>query len=277
MSGYDMTTPQGVSRTWSWQGGSGARIWQLMFLDSGKVLGIKRFPAQKSASLFCLDPETGEALCDNFVLTYGNDQDTPVGEGWMTGLETTHRELLFCHSFQHGSPEHLGLWAVDLPGRIVLWSRPDLVYAANLGDSLLVYRTSVFAGFPERDYWILDSLTGHELEHLGTGHERPNLLRNSAGSEESRQGILLPELFQAGAEPVESIGHGAFRVEGFHCLAVECGLWVSGLRIMMGDCVVYEDTMAAGASMPLFNNFLIRGSTLYYIKGNENLISVVLK
>ena len=252
-------------------------IWQLMFLDSGNVLGIKRVPSSRRASLFCLDRETGAALCDDFVLTYGHDPEVPVGEGWMIGLETIHGELVFCHSYQPGSPEHLGLWAVDLPGRTVVWSRPELVFAANLGDSFLAYRTSVFAGFPERDYLLVDPKTGREIEHIGTGHERPNQLRNSAESEESRQGIVLPELCLSGAEPVECISYCAFMVEGYHRkTGDEVGSWVSGLRITTGDLIVYEDSMAARTHMPLFNNFLIKGPALYYIKENEELISVEL-
>ena len=276
-SGQDAAGSLMMCRKWTWHGGSGSMIWQLMFLESGKVLGIKRFPSQRNASLFCLDRQTGSALCDDFVLTFGNGSDVPVGEGWMTGLETIHGELVFCHSYQPGSPEHLGLWAVDLPGRNVVWSRPELVFAANLGDTFLAYRTSVFAGFPERDYRLVDPQTGSEIEHIGTGHERPNQLRNSAGSEESRQGIVLPELCLAGAEPVECLSYGASRVEGYHRMAgAEAGSWVSGLRVMTGDLIVYEDTMAAHSLMPLFNNFLIKGSTLYYIKENEELISVEL-
>lgn len=252
-------------------------IWQLMFLGSGNVLGIKRFPARRSASLFCLDSETGRNLCDDFVLAYGDHSDTPVGDGWMIGLETTHGELTFCHSYQQGSPEHLGIWAVDLPGRHVVWSRPDLVFAANLGDFFLAYRTSVFAGFPERDYRLVDPLTGCELEHIGTGHERPNQLRNQAESEESRQGILLPELLLSGPEPGERIVCGASRVESCHHMVADGGSWVSGLKILLEDRTLYEDTMATNAPMPLFNNFLIRGSALYYIKDNEELTSVLIK
>ncbi len=269
--------PYNVGKKWSWHGGNGAMIWQLMYLDSGRVLGIKRFPALRSASLFCLDPDTGDALCDDFVLKYDGQPDAPVGEGWMIGLETTHGELVFCHTYQPGSPEHSGLWAVDLSGGSVVWSRPDLVFAANLGESFLVYRTSVFAGFPEREYLLVDPRTGNELEHLGTGHERPNLLRDSAESEESRQGIVLPDLFQSGAEPVECIISGELRVEGYHRMNGDGNSWVSGLRIFNGGNIVYEDTMAAGLPMPRFTNFLIKGPALYYIKGNEELISVVIK
>jgi hypothetical protein len=275
-SGNDTAMTRETGRKWSWHGGSGAMIWQLMFLESGKVLGIKRFAGLRQASLFCLQPDTGEVLCDDFVPAYGNGSDAPVGEGWMIGLETTHGELLFCHSFQPGSPEHLGLWALDLPGGHVVWSRPDIVFAANLGDSFLVYKSSVFAGFPEREYWLVDPLSGQVLEHLGTGHERPNQLRDSAMSEQSRQGILLPELCLAGPDPVECIRYGLVTVEGYHCMTVEGSSWVSGLRIMTGERALYDDTMALQAPMPLFNNFLIKGTALYYIKESEELISVTM-
>ncbi|NTU57619.1 MAG: hypothetical protein HGB00_01650 [Chlorobiaceae bacterium] len=269
--------PHGVTRQWSWDGGSGAMIWQLMFLDSGNVLGIKRIPSQRSASLFCLQSETGMALCDDFVLKNADQPDSPVGEGWMIGLETTHGELALCHSYQPGSPEHLGIWAVDLSAGHMVWSRPELTFAANLGSSLLAYRTRVFAGFPDREYSLVDSMTGVDIEHMGNGHERPNRLRDSAESEQARQGILLPELVRSGLEPVESVSCGAYRAEGYHRMNVADGTWFSGLRIMMGELAVYDDVMASNAPMPLFNNILIKGSTLYYIKGDRELISVSMR
>jgi hypothetical protein len=245
-----------------------------MFLDSGQPVGMKRVAAERSVSLFCLDAENGDLLCDDFVLTVGSESALPVGEGWMSGLETTHGGLVFCHGYLSGTPEHLGIWAVDLPGQRVVWSRPELVFAANLGSSFLVYRTRSFAGFPEREYWLLDPETGAETEHLGTGHERPNLLRGSAPGEELRQRIVLPVARQESGVAVECIDSGPFRIEARHTYCPEGGTWSSEIAVLTQERSIYRELMVAGSLRPLFDNFMTRGSSLYYIKEKEELVSV---
>jgi hypothetical protein len=265
-----------LARSWSWHAGKGSVIWQLMFPAGDIVAGLKRSPALRTASLFCLDAGTGREICDAFVPMVGAGSDSPVGEGWMIGLETTHDGLLFCHSFQPGSPEHQGLWAVDLRERRVVWSRPEAVFAANLGTSFLVYRTRLFAGFPEREYWLVDPRSGEVIEALGTGHERPNLLRMTAEGEETRQGIMLPETRMSDDGPIELVEAGAAMAEARHLPSLQPGAWSSTIRAMVGGLTVHEGIMASASPGPLFNNFLVRGSKLFYIKENEALVGVAL-
>ena len=265
-----------VARSWSWHAGKGSVIWQLMFTEGGIVTGLKRNPAARTASLFCLDAASGREICGEFVPMVAEGSDLAVGDGWMLGLETTHGGLLFCHAFQPGSPEHQGLWAIDLPARRVVWGRPEAVFAANLGNSFLVYSTRMFAGFPEREYWLVDPRNGEVIEALGTGHERPNLLRMSAVSEESRQGISLPEARMSGGGPVEWIDAGAVTAEGRHAPSLLPGAWRSTVMASVGGLTVHDGVMAAASPAPLFNNFLIREGVLYYIRENEELVGVAL-
>lgn len=281
-----------IRRQWSYHAGNGVFLWQLMFPGTGQVVGQKRDPESHVSSFFCLDAATGAVLCDDFVLMQGGDKDIPAGGGWMVGLETTLGELVFCHAYLPESPEHLGLWAVNLPERNVLWSRPDLVFAANLETSLLMYRHSVFAGFPEREYFLVDPVTGRDLENLGADHEKANALRYEAESEEVRQGLVLPGLqscpagkavtgnsgksCSGGLSPYhESIVLGELKIEGFHeSLSDSC--WMSRIRIFLGEDLVYNDLIAVNARRPQLNNFLIKDRSLYYIKNNGELISVGL-
>jgi hypothetical protein len=251
-------------------------IWQLMFPCEGLVAGLKRFPATRSASIFCIDASTGMTRCDAFVPSAGAGGEMPVGDGWMIGLETTRENLLFCHAYQPGSPEHQGIWAVDLPGGTVLWSRPDLVFAANLGERFLVYKTRVFAGFPERDYRLIDPRTGREIDEGVMEAERANRLRQEAESEQERQGILLPVagLDETGGY-AEIIDFGEQRVTARHALrAGESAAWDSFLEISSTGIALYEDTMASSVPAPVFNNFLLRAGRLYYIREKGTLISV---
>lgn len=277
----DDATPElhSVSRKWSYTTGDGAVIWQLMFPETGHVVGQKRVPATRRTSFFCLSSESGQVLSDDFVLFSGTDPDSPAGDGWLVGFETTLGELVYCHAYAPGTPEHRGIWAVDLPGRQIVWQRPDIVFAANLGTSFLAYRTSVFAGFPERDYLLLDPVTGRDLELLGRDHERANVMRLAAETEESRQGIILPRHAppqddgSGQASPEESIMLGELRIDAVHRNCPPAG-WESRISVSLGERMVYVDLMATGARRLPFNNFLIRDFSLYYIKGNDELICV---
>lgn len=275
-SGERPVQPSAGNR-WSWHGGRGALIWQLMF-GGETVMGIKRFPQERKASFFCLESSSGRVLRDDFVLTFDNgESEAPVGDGWMIGLETVHGNLLFCHAYQTGSPEHQGIWALDLPAGRVSWGRPDLVFTVNFGDAFLAYRSIVFAGFPERDYFLIDPLTGRELEHLGTAHERPNRLRDAAQSEEERQGILLPDATFDEPGHVEHIESGSMTVTVRHRMehgAEGIPAWVSTLCVSEGDRLIHEAVMASGEPMPVFNSFLIKDDRLYYIKERAFLVSL---
>lgn len=261
---------------WTWHGGEGAMIWQLMFTENdGLVTGLKRFPEEHRASLFCLAPESGEVLRDDFVLTDG-EHDEPVGDGWMIGLETTHGHLLLCHAFQQGSPEHQGIWAVDPAAGVLAWSRPDLSYVGNLGDTFLVYKSRVFAGFPERDFWLIDPLNGREVEHIGTEPEHFNSLRNAAISEEERQGVLLPVADVDESGHLETIKYGSSTITVTHRMSAGAGTdsaWRSVLVITVGGRALYEDAMGNADAAPLFNSTLVWGKRLYYIKKREVLVS----
>lgn len=267
-----------VDRGWVWHAGCGSVIWQLMFPDSGHVIGQKRYPALRTTSFFCLDALTGRVLCDDFVLTGGADPDVPAGEGWMVGLETTVGDLVVMHAWLAGSPEHQGLWAVDLTACKVVWKRPDLVFAANLGTSLLAFRQTVFAGFPEREYLLVDPLNGEETERFAGRDDEAIRRRYEAEPEASRQGIILPEVSccVTTGNPVETIVYGSLTVDGLHRLRDDGEGWDARIRITENGEAVHEGPMADRAPQPLLNNYLMRESSIYYIEKNEKLVSVRL-
>ncbi len=279
-----------LSVRWHFHAGEGALIWHLMFNQTGALIGQKRFVTTRKALFFSLDALTGEVFCDDYLLMdHGND--LPVGEGWLVGLETTREHLLYCYSYQQQSPEHIGIWAVDLRVGKVVWSRLDIVFVANLDHQFLVYRPSVFAGFPERHFFLIDPSSGADICSLGQDGSEVNALRGRALTEEERQGVELSRfvtenmveerraLERAGiAEPTrcECIVHGSFTVAAFHEPARSLEGWHSFLRVWSLDRLVYSASMEESAERPCLNNFLIRGDNLYYLKDKEELTCVAL-
>lgn len=262
-------------------------IWQIMFTGSGTLVAQKRDTGRRQAIFFSLDPDSGKLLTDGFQPLL-SDEAGPAGEGWFTGLESTSEHLAYCHSYMQNSPEHLGIWAYDPGEGRVAWTRPDVVFSANLGTDLLVYRPTVFAGFPERFFMLLDALTGRTVRELGEDNPETASLRMNAVPEEDRQQVRLPLMTSAAGLPhelvaislpetalLEYIPSGKSGALAVHEPHGHSGTWVSSIKVCRNG-FLYEDTMLRDTEAPALNNFLIRGDKLYYIKGKEELVSVAL-
>ncbi|MFZ4526044.1 MAG: DUF4905 domain-containing protein, partial [Chlorobium sp.] len=260
------------------------------------LIGQKRFAADRQALFFCIDAATGKVFLNDYLLMnhYSSDIDTETetaGEGWFTGLETTGKHLGYCYACQPQSPEHKGIWAIDFRTGRVVWSRPDIGFVANLNDTFLVSRTSIFGGFPERQFLLVDPLTGNDRSLSVLDGAQVNAIRADVVPEEVRQKVILPEvvtermaeerlaLQRVGlSETVccECIVKGMLTVVALHEQDELSGTWHSFLKVWHKDRPVYADAMEKGVDTTRFNNFLIQGDNLYYIKGGEELLCVAL-
>ncbi|MCX6179531.1 MAG: DUF4905 domain-containing protein [Chlorobiales bacterium] len=279
-----------LSVRWQYNAGHGALIWQLMFTVNDDLIGQKRFTANRRALFFCIDTVSGQVVCDDYLLM-DHVHPVPAGEGWFVGLETTIGSLVYCYAYQSQSPEHKGIWAVDFRAGRVVWSRPDIVFAANLDHEFLVYQLSAFGGFPERHFLMIDPLTGADIRQLGIDSSTVNTIRQGVVQEEERQKVILSEfvthdmniermaLLRAGISETsrsECIVLGSLTVAALHEQSEVSGSWSSVLKVWRRDCLVYEDCMEEDVEKPCLNNFLIRSENLYYLKNKEELVCVAL-
>ena len=280
-----------LSLRWRYHAGPGALIWQLMFTKTGDLIGQKRFTADRRALFFCIDIINGKVVCDDYLLM-DHHQSHPAGGGWFTGLETTIGNLVYCYAYQSESPEHKGIWALDLRDKRVIWSRPDIIFAANLDRELLVYQLSAFGGFPERHFQLIDPFTGELIRSLGLDSPAVNEIRQEVVNEEDRQQVVLSEfvtgemteerlvLNRVGITDrarCECILTDIFTVAAVHEQSESTGLWKSLLKVFASDSLVYADSMEESVEKPCLNNFLIRRENLYYLKNKEELVCVALK
>lgn len=285
-----MKSDEPVSRRWLYHGGSDALIWRLSFTCNGLLVGQKRCPETRRSLFFAIEEHSGRVVLDDYVLLLP-DGTLPAGEGWFTGIETVSGNLVYLHAYQENSPEHLGLWAVDPETGGVVWSLAAVVYCGVLPDGLLVYIPSVFAGFPERRYLIIDPLTGGELRRPEAGSPEINALRERVVPEEWRQEIVLPE-FAALGSPLHAVlkGIGIAGPERCECIAAGnlvaaadhvhdpmSGGWRSVIRIWRDGRLLYEDVMSEKCARPALNSFLLHGRGLYYLKGESGLIAVDIR
>ena len=285
-----MSREEQLAVCWRFHAGHGALIWQLMFTETGDLVGQKRFAANRRTLFFCIDIATGQVLRDDYLLM-DHLHPVPAGDGWLVGLETTLNNLVYCYAYQSQSPEHKGIWALDLRCDRVVWSRSDIVFAANLNHEFLVYQRSAFGGFPERHFLLIDPFTGKEIRQLGIETPAINVMRQQLLQEEERQQVTLPEfvtqemsrerlaLQRAGISEkthCECIVQGPLTVAALHEQDELNGLWHSRLNVLSMDCLLYEESMEVNVEKPSLNNFLIRGTNLYYLKDKEELVCVAL-
>lgn len=280
-----------LSVHWIFHAGCGAIVWQLMFTDTGDLVGQKRFIADRQALFFSIDTATGKVLSDNYLLM-DHIHSVPAGDGWFTGLETTRLGFCYCYACQQQSPEHKGIWAIDFRSGRVVWSRPDIGFVANLGDEFLVSQSSVFGGFPDRKFFLVDSLTGENLSRPALDSPQLNDLRDGVVQEEARQNVILPdvvtEVMVVERQALQRVGisetvrcecivKGTLTVAALHeQTEMSGGLWHSFLKVWHKDRLVYADSMETGVEKPCLNNFLIHSDHLYYIKNKGELICVAL-
>ncbi len=275
---------------WQYHAGSGALVWQLMFTETGDLIGQKRFTSERQALFFCIDTETGKLFLNDYLLM-GHFHPDPAGEGWFTGLETTSKNLGYCYACQPQSPEHKGIWAVDFRTGRVVWSRSDIGFVANFNEKFLVSQSSVFGGFPERQFLFIDSVTGNDIPLSGLDSAQVNAVRADVVPEEVRQKVILPEFVTEGmvqerqalqrvgiSESVscECIVKGMLTIVALHEQVEFSGTWHSCLNVWHNNRLVYVDCMAKGVDSPNFNNFLIQRDNLYYIREREELVCVAL-
>jgi hypothetical protein len=278
------------SNRWSFHAGEGALIWQLVFPRTGDVVGQKLFQKSRRSLFFSLDSATGRVLFDDLPLIVADDS-LNTGDGWVSGIETTACHLVYCYCYQRESPEHLGLWAIDSGSGDVVWVRRDVVFVANLEETFLVYTPSSFGGFPERHYLLLDPLAGTTVRTIGFDSMTANALRREMTPEEDRQGLLLPDFVSEGMadeihalhrvgidtpQHCECLLRGSLLVVARHQPSPISGRWNTLLNVWLDNVPVYEEMMEEDGEKPCLNNFLVRDSSLYYIKGKEELISVCL-
>jgi hypothetical protein len=279
-----------LSVCWRYNAGHEALIWQLMFTQTGNLVGQKRFAERRQALFFGIDTGSGKVFCDDFLFV-NHLHPLSAAEGWFTGLETTLGDLAYCYAYQPYSPEHQGIWAVDFRSGREVWSRPDLVFVANLEDEFLVYKSVVFAGFPDRHFRLIDPFSGADIRLLGLNSLDVNAIRDVVVPEVVRQQVILPEFVMdgmtaermallragiAGTTRCECIVQGSLTVAALHEQSKFPDLWNSFLKIWRNDHLVYTDCLEEGVDKPSLNNFLIRNDKMYYVKGKEELVCIAL-
>ncbi len=291
---------------WSFQ--KEGTIWLSQFLENGNLIIEHRIGERRAVlkerkvRFLSIDANTGKPLWDNFVLT--DEQGNEIGEGWWVGLELVHKNLFYLHSYVAPRiPEHRGLWAFDAYSTKLVWKDESVSFVAHVGDELLVYRPADTESFAERQYFILNALTGEKLRDVST--TEADAFRDKSQDFATAQGVTLPTRhnnFSPDFERMKSLAEksspakniiagydcielGSVTILGYHeqtdkMVLTQNSMPVKALTytlfVLEDENIVYRDTLGDAMSGLLTDGFFVRGNRLYYTKNLDTLVALDL-
>ena len=272
--------PYNYVSQWRYCPSGSALPWKIMFIEPDLLVCENRHRNSGKTFFACLLRGSGKEILRDFSL--GRHVQNVAGKDWMTGLETVRGDLFYVHGYEDNSPEHRGIWAVDpLKGEII-WARPEAAFVANLQGGMLVYAAGSFAGFPERNYYLLDAQSGEVLETIGEDALKANSMRRESLSDEELQKVILPEVADHGRlvtglsdeDFAEYIEHDGLLITVIHSSGKSGEGFDATISAYRNGTKIYQDSLARSAAVPCVNYFLLHNVTLYYIKDMYELISV---
>lgn len=163
---------------------NGRQIWRIIPTNSGKLIIEEREPEKKQAYFHCLSIETGKKILNNFQLD----------DKFWVGIEAVQNDIIFFHKFaKPDMPKHRGIFAYDLGKKEFLWQNPELIFLFLFENKLYAYKDK----FEGRNFCSIHAESGKLIEEIGDDYQRINNLRSQSNLEESNEGYLFPERFDA--------------------------------------------------------------------------------
>lgn len=160
------------------------QIWRIIPTNSGKLIIEEREPEKKQAYFHCLSIETGKKILNNFQLD----------DKFWVGIEAVQNDIIFFHKFaKPDMPKHRGIFAYDLAKKEFLWQNPELIFLFLFENKLYAYKDK----FEGRNFYSIHAESGNLIEEIGDDFQRINNLRSQSNLEESNEGYLFPERFDA--------------------------------------------------------------------------------
>jgi hypothetical protein len=156
------------------------QLWRILVSDSDKLILETR------------DTETKEVFFDYYELKNNNVvfSNLQLEEKHWIGIESIYKEIIYFHKFpKRDLPGHKEIIAFDIVSQKVLWTNSDYTFQ-------FVYRDKVYCftqGFEERKYFILDFMTGEQLEELGNNYGLINQLRAEADAAKDWSVYIYPD------------------------------------------------------------------------------------
>ncbi|NWG27246.1 MAG: DUF4905 domain-containing protein [Ignavibacteriaceae bacterium] len=160
------------------------QIWRIIPTNTGKLIIEERQSEEKQVYFHCLSLESGKKILSNFQLD----------DKFWVGVEAVQNDIIFFHKFaKPDMPKHRGIFAYDLTKKEFLWQNPELIFLFLFDNKLYAYKDK----FEGRNFYSINADSGELIEEIGEDFQRINNLRSQSNLEESNEGYLFPERFEA--------------------------------------------------------------------------------
>jgi hypothetical protein len=163
-----------------WRYKTDGLLWRFLISPRGQILGETRDVAEKKASFFCLDEQSGTPLWEHLCFD----------EPWWIGIEEIAGTTAFFHRYRKPEqPQHRGIIAVDLLTGKKKWESPDCQYLFSFENSVYGWR-EMFEG---QRYYALDASTGDNVQDFGHDDSTIKRLKNLVNAEDAFADYKYPE------------------------------------------------------------------------------------
>jgi hypothetical protein len=160
------------------------QIWRIIPTNTGKLIIEERQSEEKQVYFHCLSLESGKKLLSNFQLD----------DKFWVGVEAVQNDIIFFHKFaKPDMPNHRGIFAYDLIKKEFLWQNQKLIFLFLFDNKLYAYKNK----FEGKYFYSIHADSGELIEEIGEDFQRINNLRSQSNLEESNEGYLFPERFDA--------------------------------------------------------------------------------
>ncbi len=256
----------------SWSFAPGGLLWRLLPTSAGGFVGESREPEALRVGFFHIDARTGAVRW----------KDKQWGEPWWTGLEAVHGTFAILHEFvKPDLPDHGRIHVVDIESGTLLWSAPDVAFAAVADDRLLATRLDTTG----REQVIIDIRTGERLGVRDPEVDADEWTLASGVLHQASHALEFPEPAGLGdADPngesmEEVIAGPGWTVRGTYEPLDAAGPLTmrQRLRVMDGNGrTMFDQIIHTSARAVVPDTFFVWGGILYFLKEQRSLVAVGL-
>lgn len=158
------------------------QIFRLIPTDTGKIIIEERDVEKKLAYFNCLHIDNGKKIFKHLQLD----------EKFWLGIEAIYNDVIFFHKFvKPDLPQHNGIIAYDINNKRIIWEDENRTYLFVKDEKIYAYRQR----FEDREFVVLNYLTGEVIDELGIDSEAINLLREDTMNSEDFSSYRFPASF----------------------------------------------------------------------------------
>ncbi len=256
-----------------WKYSSENILWRILFSDTNFLVGEERDVTNKKTSFFCIDEKNGKILWKNLTLD----------EQWWIGIEAIVGDKIYFHNFgKPDMPEHKNIIAIELLTGKVLWQNMLCIFLS--ADENFVYGFRDM--FEKRMFYKLDIKTGDILQESVEPFWKEMQKKN--------ENIIFSEIFNKNSEDKIFV-ENFFKKNDIHIFEhceyiflngkLFCNIYTKNKESLQNTFYIIEkettkllyfEILHSSTPYPVPDSFFIRGSNVYYIKEQKELVAITV-